>query len=211
MGLPACVANAISVGATYDANLGGVSYGPPNPCTDSTTAVDKVTCFSDSNSTTDIFAPGAAIRSTGLGSGTVTYYGTSQASPHGAGCEPVQQLRRGRHGVFPEPVARVEEPKNNPSPVKMPRRREPSTRVPEDGASSPGAAESHSEADERDASDEQSSEISDRLDDNAALPAGRRPRQRGRRRWRRKPAVRRLQRLQRHRLSRRAADLRRHQ
>ncbi len=86
MSLPACIANAISVGATYDANVGSISWGSPLLCTDSSTFVDKVTCFSNSNSTTDLFAPGALIRSSGLGAGAVTYGGTSQASPHAAGC-----------------------------------------------------------------------------------------------------------------------------
>ncbi|MCI0566685.1 MAG: S8 family serine peptidase, partial [Acidobacteria bacterium] len=83
MAAPACIANTVSVGATYDANIGGVGY---SVCSDSTTFVNKVTCFSNSNSTTDIFAPGAAITSCGPFGGTSTYYGTSQASPHAAGC-----------------------------------------------------------------------------------------------------------------------------
>jgi subtilase family protein/putative metal-binding protein len=83
MAAPACIANTVSVGATYDANIGPVGY---SACTDSTTFVNKVTCFSNSNATTDIFAPGAAIQSTGLFGSTSTYYGTSQASPHAAGC-----------------------------------------------------------------------------------------------------------------------------
>ncbi|HEU5181313.1 MAG TPA: MopE-related protein [Candidatus Polarisedimenticolia bacterium] len=86
MSLPACIANSISVGATYDASLGSLSWGVPLLCTDSTTVVDQVTCFSNSNSTTDLFAPGALIRSCGTGAGVVTYGGTSQASPHAAGC-----------------------------------------------------------------------------------------------------------------------------
>ena len=83
MAAPACIANTLSVGATYDANIGGVGY---TACTDSTTSTDKVTCFSNSNSTTDVFAPGAAITSSWLAGLTATYYGTSQASPHAAGC-----------------------------------------------------------------------------------------------------------------------------
>jgi subtilisin family serine protease len=83
MAAPACIFNTVSVGATYDANIGSVGF---STCSDSTTFANKVTCFSNSNSTTDIFAPGAAIRSCGLGGGTSTYYGTSQASPHAAGC-----------------------------------------------------------------------------------------------------------------------------
>ena len=80
---PACIANAISVGAVYDAYIGGVAY---SVCTDTTTYADKVTCFSDSNSTTDVFAPGAAILSDGRGGTVSVMYGTSQASPHAAGC-----------------------------------------------------------------------------------------------------------------------------
>jgi subtilisin family serine protease len=83
MAAPACVANAISVGAVFDANLGSVGIFS---CVDATTAADQVTCFSNSNSTTDLFAPGAAITSDDLFNGTSTYYGTSQASPHAAGC-----------------------------------------------------------------------------------------------------------------------------
>src|SRR5262245_61277651 len=83
MAAPACIANTVSVGATYDANIGAVGY---SACTDTTTFTDKVTCFSNSNSTTDIFAPGAAITSCGLFGSTSTFYGTSQASPHAAGC-----------------------------------------------------------------------------------------------------------------------------
>lgn len=83
MGAPACVASAISVGAVYDANLGSTSYGV---CSDGTTAPNKVTCFSNSNSTTDLFAPGAAVTSDYLGGGLSTFHGTSQASPHAAAC-----------------------------------------------------------------------------------------------------------------------------
>jgi subtilisin family serine protease len=80
---PACIANSISVGAVWDSNVGSVSI---LGCTDSTTAADKVTCFTNSNSQTDLFAPGAPITSTGVGGGSSTYYGTSQASPLAAGC-----------------------------------------------------------------------------------------------------------------------------
>jgi subtilisin family serine protease len=83
MSAPACVANAISVGAAFDANLGSVGI---LGCVDSTTAADQVTCFSNSNETTNLFAPGAAITSDYLSNGTSTFYGTSQASPHAAGC-----------------------------------------------------------------------------------------------------------------------------
>ena len=83
MSAPACIANAISVGAVYDSNVGGIGY---SVCTDPSTAADKVTCFSNSNATTDLFAPGAPITSDYRFGGTSTFYGTSQASPHAAGC-----------------------------------------------------------------------------------------------------------------------------
>ena len=63
---PACLSNVVSVGATDDS--------------------DNVAGFTNSNSTTDIMAPGVDITSTGLANGTSTFTGTSQASPHAAGC-----------------------------------------------------------------------------------------------------------------------------
>jgi hypothetical protein len=83
MPAPACVADAISVGAVYDANIGSAGF---SSCTDSTTAADQVTCFSNSNITTDIFAPGGPSTSAGIDGGTSTFFGTSQASPLAAAC-----------------------------------------------------------------------------------------------------------------------------
>ena len=65
MGAPACIADAISVGAVND--------------------LDHVAFFSNSDATLDILAPGVGIVSTALGGGTVSRNGTSMASPHGAG------------------------------------------------------------------------------------------------------------------------------
>ena len=78
---PACVAGAIAVGATYDANVGSVSFG----CNDATTGADRMACFSNSSSAVDMVAPGGATTGPGLGGGTSTYFGTSQAAPHAAG------------------------------------------------------------------------------------------------------------------------------
>jgi subtilisin family serine protease len=80
---PACSSNAISVGAVYDSDQGARSY---TACSDPTTAADQVTCFSNSNATTDLFAPGAATQSTGLLGWQSIYTGTSQASPLAAAC-----------------------------------------------------------------------------------------------------------------------------
>lgn len=74
---PACVPAAISVGAVYDGNVGGLSY---SACSDSSTSADKVTCFSNSAAFLSMLAPGAPITA-----GGVTMTGTSQASPHVAG------------------------------------------------------------------------------------------------------------------------------
>ncbi len=82
--IPACVTEAISVGATYDDNIGSID-GWKSDCTDETTAPDQVACWSNSDSTLDLVAPGARITSTSLGDGTITFMGTSQAAPHAAG------------------------------------------------------------------------------------------------------------------------------
>jgi subtilisin family serine protease len=74
---PACTPGIVSVGAVYDADLGSLSW---SACTDSTTAADKVTCFSNSASFLTMLAPGAIITAAGL-----SYGGTSQAAPHVAG------------------------------------------------------------------------------------------------------------------------------
>ncbi len=74
---PACTQGVVSVGAVYDANIGGVSYGI---CSDATTAADQICCFSNSASFLTLLAPGADITAAGI-----TDYGTSQATPHVSG------------------------------------------------------------------------------------------------------------------------------
>lgn len=86
MPAPACVADSISVGAVYDANVGPVSIFD---CSDASTAPDQVTCFSNTNSTLDLLGPGAPITSDGLNGGRSTFFGTSQATPHAAGAAAV--------------------------------------------------------------------------------------------------------------------------
>jgi len=77
IGSPACTPGVISVGAVYDANIGGASYGF---CTDTTTAADQIACFSNSASFLTMLAPGVDITAGGY-----TMSGTSQATPHVAG------------------------------------------------------------------------------------------------------------------------------
>lgn len=66
MGSPACLSNVVSVGATDNE--------------------DNVAGFSNSNASTDIFAPGVNIVSLSRFGGTTMASGTSMASPHAAGC-----------------------------------------------------------------------------------------------------------------------------
>ena len=66
MPAPGCLSNVVSVGATDN--------------------LDAVAAFSNSNATTDIFAPGVSIVSDSRTGGTTTASGTSMASPHAAGC-----------------------------------------------------------------------------------------------------------------------------
>lgn len=66
MSSPACLSNVISVGATDSS--------------------DTIASFTDSNSSTDILAPGVGIVSSAMGNNTTTASGTSMASPHAAGC-----------------------------------------------------------------------------------------------------------------------------
>jgi subtilisin family serine protease len=92
---PACITGVIAVAATYDSDAGpqpsaGGNYmwqygmGYAN-CSDQTTSLDKITCFSNTHPRVDLVAPGAPIISDGLNNGTSTYRGTSQASPAAAG------------------------------------------------------------------------------------------------------------------------------
>ncbi|MGE0859307.1 MAG: S8 family serine peptidase [Gammaproteobacteria bacterium] len=74
---PACTPGALSVGAVYDSDIGPVNW---SICSDSSTAADKVTCFSNTASYLSGYAPGAQITAAG-----VTFGGTSQAAPHVAG------------------------------------------------------------------------------------------------------------------------------
>jgi subtilisin family serine protease len=81
--LPACIAKAVSVGAVWDAALGSQSWFG---CTDPATQPDQVACWSNSSETTDVFAPGALIRSSVLNGASSERAGTSYATPVVAAC-----------------------------------------------------------------------------------------------------------------------------
>lgn len=108
MSFPAICRESISVGATFDANLGKVNYYGPIAYT---TAAGRITPFSQrlhsttsSTSRTDILAPGAAITSSGIQSdrGESTAHGTSQATPVTAGLILLaQQYWLARKGTLP--------------------------------------------------------------------------------------------------------------
>ncbi len=85
MQAPACVQNALSVAAVWDANLGPQTF---LGCTDSSTVADKVTCFSNLSTTTDLLGPGAYLTAAGIASPTasITFGGTSMAAPMASGC-----------------------------------------------------------------------------------------------------------------------------
>ncbi len=88
---PAVDPNSLAVSAVWDANNGG-PYSWGGGTVDNSTAADRVTSFSSRSSTlTDIFAPGALITNAGLGGGTSSLAGTSQAAPQVAGIATVAQ------------------------------------------------------------------------------------------------------------------------
>lgn len=74
---PACAQGAVRVGAVYDSNIG---VGEAVACSDSSTAADQVTCFSNGGDLVTLLAPGAMVTAGGYTQG-----GTSQATPYVAG------------------------------------------------------------------------------------------------------------------------------
>ena len=83
MSAPACLQNALSVGATWSEAGGSLSH---LGCSESATAPRQTACFSNRSEKTDVYAAGAFVVSAGLGGGTSTFGGTSQATPMVAAC-----------------------------------------------------------------------------------------------------------------------------
>jgi subtilisin family serine protease len=98
MSAPACLSNVIAVGATDNA--------------------DSIASFTNSDSSTDIMAPGVNITSSYLSNGVIAASGTSMASPHAAGCAAL--LVQSGAAVTPDQIesvmesspVRVTDPKN---------------------------------------------------------------------------------------------------
>ncbi|MBI4917857.1 MAG: S8 family serine peptidase, partial [Acidobacteria bacterium] len=88
---PACISTTLSVGAVYDANIGSASFGEgectPSGCSDTTTAADAVTCYSDSGAARlDVWGPSHCSTTTALGGGYENCFGgTSAAAPYVSG------------------------------------------------------------------------------------------------------------------------------
>ena len=80
---PAISPQVASVGAVYDGNFGPVAWG--SGARDNSTAVDRVTSFSQRSSALSIMAPGAMITSTYLNNTMQSMAGTSMATPVVAG------------------------------------------------------------------------------------------------------------------------------
>jgi hypothetical protein len=83
MEAPACVRNALSVGATWDFSGGSRTF---LGCTETSTSPRQPTCFTNRSATTDLYAAGAFVTAPGLNSGISTFGGTSQAAPMVAAC-----------------------------------------------------------------------------------------------------------------------------
>lgn len=84
MPAPGCIANAISVGATYDDAFAAVTW---TSCKDTSPARDQLVCITDRRpGCLDIVAPGALLNVPAMGGGvSASIGGTSYASPHAAG------------------------------------------------------------------------------------------------------------------------------
>ncbi len=82
MDAPGCVSSAISVGSIWDE--AGLS-ARWSICSEASSTVDKVACYSNSVSFLNLLAPGSAINSSVPGTGYAIYHGTSMAAPQVAG------------------------------------------------------------------------------------------------------------------------------
>jgi subtilisin family serine protease len=97
IGWPACQSSVMSVGAVYDANIGGVSF---SSCRDNVTGPLRVACYSNSGAQLDFLAPAHCTTTSQMGGGTISCFGgTSASSPYAAGV--AAQLLSLRPGTSP--------------------------------------------------------------------------------------------------------------
>jgi subtilisin family serine protease len=83
---PACVPEAISVGAVYDGSFGSLSWPlSGGTCQDADTQPDGFACFSNSGAPLDLLAPGWQTRTTAPGGVNSGFGGTSAAAPYATG------------------------------------------------------------------------------------------------------------------------------
>ncbi|MCP3940985.1 MAG: S8 family serine peptidase [Desulfobacteraceae bacterium] len=85
MGSPACSSNVISVGSVWDENDANYEAFYPAYCSDSNRLVNERTCYSDTASFLDIYAPSEEVMCANCGGGTRALGGTSSACPAAAG------------------------------------------------------------------------------------------------------------------------------
>ena len=88
--VPACLSGPLVVGAVYDGAVGTRAFSrgqcTPSGCVDSSTAADRVACYSDSGERLDVLAPADCAVAPRRGGGLVSCFaGTSGAAPYASG------------------------------------------------------------------------------------------------------------------------------
>jgi len=109
LAVPACLTNAISVGAVYDADLEGTyrfcldddCFGR---CTDSDPIQSQVTCYGNSSEYLSLVAPSEQLIAADRGGGLAEFGGTSGAAPYVTGA--IAVLNELEPGIAP-PIARL--------------------------------------------------------------------------------------------------------
>lgn len=103
MSSPACIRNSTAVGSVYDADVGSKTWSAAS-CTDSTTAADKISCFTNRATALDLLAPGSVITSLNVAGGVTANSGTSMSAPHVSGAFAIlRQYKRLENGTLLTP------------------------------------------------------------------------------------------------------------